>query len=139
MKYDKNIKIKMYFFSVFFISESIFFLCRDQFLKSSALCFCFNQNKQVRITCIKVRKMINKNLESVSFLKNNFHFLNAETKSLIMIVMSYFEMLFRFVQLMIAEFKMTACLYIFHFTCFRIHLNLSHDDLFNLFDHVRNE
>jgi len=129
----------MYFFSVFFISEFIFLLCRDQLLKSSVLCFCFNQNKQARIACIRTRKMINKNLESVSLLKNNLHFLNAETKSLTMIIMSYLEMLFRFVQLMIAEFKMIACLYISHLTCFRTHLSLSHDNSFNLFDHVRNE
>ena len=83
--------------------------------------------------------MINKNLESVNFLKNNFHFLNAEIKSLIMIAMSHLEMLFRFVQLMIAKFKMTACFYISHLTCFRAHLSLSHDDSSNLFDHVENE
>ena len=97
MKYSRNIKMKMYFFRVFFIFESIFFLCEDQFLKNSLLYFCFNQNEQVQIIYIRIRKMINKSFKFVDFLKNDFNFLNAETKSLIMIVISHFKMLFSFI------------------------------------------
>src|SRR5216117_3346423 len=97
MKCSKCIKMKMYLFRVSFISESIFFLCENQFLKNLLLSFHLNQNKQVQITCIRARKMINKSSESVDFLKNNLNFLNAETKSLIIIATSYLEMLFSFV------------------------------------------
>ena len=122
MKCDRNIKMKMYFFSVFFISESIFFLCRNQLLKSSALCFCFNQNKQARIACIRIRKMINKSFESVSLLKNNLNSLDTEAKPLTMITTSHLEMLFRFVWLM-KVFKMTDCLYISYSAYTRAHLS----------------